>query len=92
MFTSINVPRVVDYIIDIIYVDPEKYFSENNLGSFPPMNIFKNFLMEVLLEFNSFETLNGYYRQRQGLSMGGKLSPALSNILLNMLESEIIKK
>ena len=56
------------------------------------MNIFKNFLMDVLLNFNSFETLNGFYRQRQGLSMGGKLSPALSNILLNMLELEIIKK
>ena len=92
LFTSINVPRVVDHIKDLIYVDPEKYFSENNLGSFPLVNIFKNLLMDALLNFNSFETLNGFYCQRQGLSMGGKLSPALSNILVNMLELEIIKQ
>ena len=92
LFTSINVPRVVDYIIDIIYEDPEKYHSENNLGSFAPKNIFKKFMLDVLLEFNSFETLNGYYRQPQGLSMSGKLSPALSNIFFHMLESVIIKK
>ena len=46
LFTSINVPRV-----------GEKYFSDNNLGSFPPMNIFKNFLIDVLFNFNSFGTL-----------------------------------
>ena len=92
LFTSINVPRVVDYIIDIIYEDPEKYHSENNLGSFAPKNILKKFLLDVLLEYNSFETLNAYYRQQQGLSMGGKLSPALSNIFFHMLESVIIKK
>ena len=38
------------------------------------------------------ETLNGFYRQDQGLSMGGKMSPALSNIFLNILETTIIQK
>jgi hypothetical protein len=48
--------------------------------------------MAVLLKYSAFWTLNGYYRQKCGLSMSSKLSPAISNIFLNMLESVIIKK
>ena len=92
LFTSINVPRTVDHIIDIIYENPDLYFSENNLGTVPPLTKFKDFFMGVLLQYNCFETLNGFYRQDQGLSMGGKMSPALSNIFLNILETTIIQK
>ena len=28
LYTSINVPRVISYILDIIYQDPETYFNE----------------------------------------------------------------
>ena len=91
LYTSINVPRVIDHIVSEIYTDPDSYFNDNNLGSFPPKNIFKDFIIGILLEFNTFETLQGYYRQKEGLSMGGKLSSAISNIFLNMLECEIIQ-
>ena len=72
LFTSINVPRTVDHIIDIIYENPNQYFSDNDLGTVPPLNKFKKFFMDVLLQYNCFETINGFYRQNQGLSMGGK--------------------
>ena len=48
-------------------------------------------MMNVLLKFSAFSTLNGYYRQIEGLAMGSKLSPAISNIFLHMLESTIIE-
>ena len=92
LFTSINVPRTVDHIIAIIYENPNQYFSDNDLGTVPPLNKFKNFFMDVLLQYNCFETINGFYRQNQGLSMGGKMSPALSNIFLNLSETTIIQK
>ena len=48
-------------------------------------------MMNVLLKFCAFSTLNGYYRQIEGLAMVSKLSPAISNIFLHMLESTIIE-
>ena len=92
LFTSINVPRVVDHIIEQIYNDPSLYFEENNLGTVIPQDILQNFILDVLLKFNSFEAHHGYFRQRFGLIMGGKLSCALSNIFLNIMETEIISK
>ena len=92
LFTSINVPRVVEYIIEKIYENPENFFGENNLHSYPPRIIFQEFMIGVLLKFSAFSTINGYYRQNEGLAMGSKLSPALSNIFLHMLESTIIQK
>ena len=91
LFTSINVPRVVDFIIDKIYANPEQYLPENDVQNVPKKNIFKEFLTGVLIKFSAFSTLNGYYRQKEGLSMGSKLSPAISNIFLNMMECIIIK-
>ena len=79
LFTSINVPRVVELIIERIYENPVDFFPENTSQT-------------VLLKYSAFWTLNGYYRQKCGLSMSSKLSPAISNIFLNMLESVIIKK
>ena len=90
LFTSINVPRVVQYILDKIYLAPAEYFTENSVGSendeipensvssendeipennhnsFPPRNIFQEFLLAVLLKFSAFWNLNGYYRQQEG--------------------------
>ena len=50
------------------------------------------FLREVFLEYIAFWTINGYYRQKSGLSMGSRISLAISNIFLHMLESTIIQK
>ena len=80
LYTSINVPRIINHIVNEIYADPENYFKDNNLGQYPSENTFKDFILGVLLEFNTFETLQGFYRQKEGLSMGGTLSSAISNI------------
>ena len=90
LFTSINVPKVVDYIIEKIYLDPLIYFPENNENTYPPKRILNVFLREVFLKYSAFWTINGYYRQKSGLSMGSKISPAISYIFLHMLESTII--
>ena len=89
-FTSINVSRVVDYIIGKIYENPDIFFGEDNLDNFPPQLILKEFMLGVLLKFSAFTTLNGFYRQTEGLAMGSKLSPAISNIFLHMLETTTI--
>ena len=99
LFTKVNVIRTVKYICDIIYKKPKDYFNEQKVDSenpdatirlpTPPLVIFEDFFIEVLLEFNSFSTLNGYYTQTEGLSMGSKLSPSLSNIFSHMMEKEI---
>ena len=57
-----------------------------------PKNILKSFIKSVLTEFSTFSTTNGFYRQTNGLSIGGKLSAQLSNIFCHMLEMEVIKK
>ena len=46
----------------------------------------------VLLDYSAFEALSGFYRQKDGLSMGEVVSPSFANIFVNMLEQEIIKK
>ena len=56
----------------------------------PPKNILKNFFIEILTKFNSFETLIGFFTQKEGCSMGSKLSPTLANIFCHMYESTII--
>ena len=43
------------------------------------------------MEFSGFESLTGFYKQKSGLSMGGKLSPSLANIFVHMLEENIIQ-
>ena len=70
LFTSINVPRVVELIIERIYENPVDFFPENTSQTFPPQKIFKEFLVAVLFKYSAFWTLNGYYRQKCGLSIG----------------------
>ena len=91
LFTSVNVPRVVDFILTKIYERPEQFFNESDNEIVPPIMFFKEFLSGVLLKFSAFWTLNGFYRQIEGLSFGSKLSPALSNIFLDMMETTVIK-
>ena len=102
LFTCVNVRRTVKYICDIIYQKPDEYFKEYEEDSensdikirlpIPPRSTFEEFFISVLLEFSSFSTLNGYYTQIQGLSMGSKLSPALANIFCDMMEKKVINK
>ena len=48
--------------------------------------------MNVLTKFNSFSSVNGFYKQVDGLSMGSRLSPLISNLYCNMMEQKVISK
>ena len=98
LYPSVNIKKVIDYIIDIIYKQPKKYFDDPvyTEGSdiripFPPKDKFKHFLKEILLKFNCFTSLAGCYRQISGCSMGSRLSPILANIYVHLMEESIIK-
>ena len=104
LFTSINIDRVLKHILDIIYVDPTKYVPEtsklikinkelvNRPVEPPSRDKLKKFFKSVLCDFNSFEALNGFFRQIEGVFMGGKLSPAIANIFCHMFEKQIIEE
>ena len=92
LFTSINCERTVKYITDKIYNDREKYFPTTpESPQAPPRSLFEKYFMQVLLQFSSFQTLSGFYRQKSGLSMGSKISPSLANIFCHMMEENIIQ-
>ena len=104
LYTSINIKRVLKNILDTIYSDIDTYFeprrtrTDKILGEIitkniqaPPRNVLENFFLKILTEFSTFEALNGFFRQTNGVSMGGKLSPSLANIFCNMFEQEIIQ-
>ena len=102
LYTSINLKRVIKFILDIIYADVENFFpnrtktvkilkeviTKNILV--PPREILQNFFMKILTEFSTFEALNGFFRQIEGCSMGSKISPSIANIFCHMFETEII--
>ena len=98
LFPSINVSETIKFIIKTIYADPRKYFDiqtdeNNNILDYPPANIFKTFLMEILTEFTSFTTKDGrFYRQKFGISMRSKLSTILADIYMFSVEDEIVNK
>ena len=104
LYTSINIKRVLKFILDTIYNDTESFFapkrtrSEKSLGEVftkqiktPPRDVLENFFMQILTKFSTFEALNGFFRQTSGVSMGGKLSPSFANIFCNLFELEIIE-
>ena len=104
LYTSVNVERTVNYILDIIYDDPILFFPESEktiktknddekiITLKPPeRSLLKKFFMEVLLTYSSFESLSGFYRQKSGLSMGSKISPTMACIFVNIMEESIIK-
>ena len=73
LYTSVNVEKVVDYIITTIFKNPELYFKEgtkifkdkdnkNDKGTeeqipYPTEDIFRKILINTLIEFNCFSTL-----------------------------------
>ena len=90
--------KVVNYICDEIYKIPEHYFNESYTNKEnkkiiikpPPKKIFKQFIMDILLKYSCFTSLNGYYRQKSGLSMGSKLSPIMANLYCHLMEKKLI--
>ena len=103
LFTNINIERVVEYIVNIIYDTKEsarEFFNETRtndndlevLLEVPPKKVLKNYFISVLTKFSSFSSNTGFFRQIQGVSMGGKLSSQLANIFCHMMEEKIIKR
>ena len=103
LFTSINIKRVLNFILDAIYSDTEKFFPKRTKTvkilkeiitkqvQIPPRDDLENFFLAILTKFSTFEALNGFFRQTSGVSMGGKMSPSLANIFCHMFEMEIIE-
>ena len=103
LFTSINIKRVLNFILDTIYSDTEKFFPKRTKTvkilkeiitkqvQIPPRDDLETFFLAILTKFSTFEALNGFFRQTSGVSMGGKMSPSLANIFCHMFEMEIIE-
>ena len=101
--TSINLQRVLKSILDQIYQDPETFFPKKTKTikiltevitkavEIPPRKTLEDFFMAILTKYSTFEALNGFFRQINGVSMGGKLSPSLANIFCDMFETDIIE-
>ena len=98
-FTYTNIKLTVDYIVTEIYKNPYSYFNEGTKEvngksvniPIPPKKTFRKFIMSVLTKFNSFSSLDGFYTQIDGLSMGSRLSPLISNLYCNLMEQKVIK-
>ena len=93
----INVAPFISFILDIIYRNPTDFFNETiqdendvtiDLDP-PPRDVFQKFFHDTL-KFSSFQGLSGYYVQKQGPSMGSRLSPIMSDLFCHMMESKII--
>ena len=90
---------VTKEIINKVYKSPENFFNidpteETNFGTktkIPTRNFFRNFLYQILLQFNIFSTVAGHYQQIDGLSMGSKISRLIANFYVNIMEQRIIK-
>ena len=93
LYTNIDIKRTVNFILNHIYQNVDDFFPiTENTPRAPPRLLTEKFFMNILTKFNSFETLNGFYKQTSGASMGGKMSSALSNIFLNILEQNTVQK
>ena len=86
LYTSVNISRVVDHILDSIYkkdqnghfINIDQFFPEfektemingtehKKIIKPPPAHILKAFFLNILTTFNSFETLTGFYTQKEG--------------------------
>ena len=100
LYTSVNSKLVITEIIKAVYNSPHNFFNldpneETNFGTktqIPTRTVFRNFLYQILLQFNIFSTVAGHYQQIDGLSMGSKISPLIANFYVNIMEQRIIKK
>ena len=95
LYTSINLKRVLKNILDTIYDDIENFFppkrtrTEKKLGEVfskqiqtPPRETLENFFMDILTKYSTFEALNGFFRQTNGVSMGGENVSITSKYIL----------
>ena len=96
LFHSVNVDRVISYILSEIYKSPRKFFRERNengkLLPIPQRENFREVLHSILVERSFFNTQIGLFRQKKGLSMGSALSPLLANLFLGILERSIVRE
>ena len=94
LFPSVDLDFVIEHVIETIYKNPSEYFEayvrEDGRMVRPPKYIFKKFLTSVLKEFTAFKTIDSYYRQIDGCSMGSKLAPILSNIFMSLIETKVV--
>ena len=103
LFTFINIDRVLEHILNIIYLEPTIYFPPKTkivtikkvqtarILEPPSRDTLKSFFKNILTDFNNFHALTGLYKQTSGCSMGSKLSPGLANIFCSLFETEIIE-
>ena len=99
MFNNINTKRFLDDIIPKIYEKPSEFFDTEEIRDgekctfqYPPQKLFRRYFKNILHDFSAFSTLTGYFKQTRGLTMGSKVSGAVANCFMNMLEEKIITK
>ena len=92
LYTYVDLNLVINKKMSVIYENEDNFFPKgtrtitiNNkqiTKETKPPSIFllKQLFNAVCTDFNSFQTLNGFYCQIQGCSMGSKLSPSLENM------------
>ena len=94
LFPSVDLDYVIEHVIETIYKNPSEYLEahirDDGRMVRPPKFIFKKFLTAVLKEFTAFKTIDSYYRQIDGCSMGSKLAPILSNIFMSLIETKVV--
>ena len=103
LYTSININLVLEHILNIIYLEPTKYFPPKTkivtikkvqtakILEPPSRETLKSFFKNILTDYNNFHALTGFYKQTSGCSMGSKWSPGLANIFCSLFETEIIE-
>ena len=96
MYSNVNVPRTISYILDKIYEDPKKYFPFSN-GNGTPLTPptrekLKMFLLDTFQNFSIFRSPIGVYKQKSGLAMGSSVSASLATIFVNLMEQKVVKK
>ena len=97
LYPSVNVNRVLSFILELLYANPKKYFPEefDSDGLLLPIPSRVNFLKLMkytLTKFSIFRTRIGVFRQLDGLAMGSCLSSIISNLFVNMLENSVVAK
>ena len=96
MYSNVNVVRTISIILDKIYADPKKFFDfkgiDGNILPPPKREYLKTFLLKTLQKYSIVNTPIGVYQQKSGLNMESALSPLLSNIFVDALESKVVEK
>ena len=97
MFPALPVKEISHIIAKKVFENPTFYFDAEELegghvSEFPDREAFKTLLDNVLFKLTSFSTTTGYYRQRDGSSMGSKLSPLLADIFMHEIECPFFNK